>query len=261
MRIPTVSACFVGDKLFYRLVSRVLLTILLSLPVISVYSSIPADTIHHSPAHTLQLRSVIIPTGLLITGSALNFGNFRYQVRDKLAGKIRTSADDYLVFVPIAEIYAADILGGRPVHSAFDQTKYLAFSEIITVALVQSLKRITNVTRPDGTPHSFPSGHTTQAFMGATALYLEYKDTNMPLSYSGYVIGSVAGILRMTNNRHWISDVLAGAGIGMLVTRLVYYFEPLKNWQPFENRNHTLTIIPGASISGDEMMLTLHCRF
>ncbi len=261
MRMTAVSVYPVRHELFCSLIFRVLLTLLLSIYAITAYPSIPADTILHSTARTIQPRCFIIPAGLLITGSALNFGDFRYQVKDKLAGKIRTKADDYLVFVPIAEIYAADLLGGRPVHSAFDQTKYLAFSEIITVALVQGLKRITNVTRPDGTPHSFPSGHTTQAFMGATALYMEYRDTNVPLAYSGYVIGSAAGILRMTNNRHWISDVLAGAGIGMLVTRLVYYFEPLKNWQPFENKNHTLSITPGAGIFGDEMMLTLHCRF
>lgn len=250
-----------GCTICYRIFRRLFLLISLFLLVSTGVIAETADSIECSNGHTLKLSGFILPSGLVIAGSALNYGDFRYQVRDRLAGKIQTKIDNYLVYVPIAEMYAADIMGGKPCHTAFDQTKYLAFSEIITVALVQSLKRITNVTRPDGTPHSFPSGHTTQAFMGATALYLEYKDTNVPLAYSGYVIGSAAGILRMTNNRHWISDVLAGAGIGMLVTRLVYYFEPLKNWQPFENRKHTMTITPGASIYGDEMLFTLHCRF
>lgn len=250
-----------GNMICNRVFKQLWLLISLWLLTSASIAAETSDSCRCSSRHCLKLSGFILPSGLAIAGSALNYGDFRYQVRDRLAGKTHTKIDNYLVYVPIAEMYAGDIMGGKPCHTAFDQTKYLAFSEIITVAIVQSLKRITNVTRPDGTPHSFPSGHTTQAFMGATALYLEYKDSNVPLAYSGYVIGSAAGILRMTNNRHWISDVLAGAGIGMLVTRLVYYVEPLKNWQPFEKQNHKISIVPGASLYDGNMLLTLHCRF
>ena len=64
-------------------------------------------------------------------------------------------------------------------------------------------------------------------------MYHEYKDSNQFTAYSGYVFAAATGALRMMNNRHYISDVLAGAGIGILTVNLVYRFEPLKNWHPF----------------------------
>ena len=47
----------------------------------------------------------------------------------------------------------------------------------------------------------------------------------------------------MANNKHWFSDVLVGAGIGILVTELIYHFEPLKNWNPFIN-SENITLVP-----------------
>jgi len=57
----------------------------------------------------------------------------------------------------------------------------------------------------------------------------------MVFACSGYLFATSTGSLRVMNNRHWTSDVLAGAGIGILVANMVYYFEPLKNWNPFKN--------------------------
>lgn len=65
-------------------------------------------------------------------------------------------------------------------------------------------------------------------------LYQEFKHAQTYWAYSGYAFALTTGILRVTNYKHSISDVLAGAGLGMLVTNLVYYFEPLKNWNPFK---------------------------
>ena len=47
----------------------------------------------------------------------------------------------------------------------------------------------------------------------------------------------------MVNNRHWVSDVVAGAGIGFLVGNLIYHIEPLKNWNPFK-KSKNLTFTP-----------------
>jgi membrane-associated phospholipid phosphatase len=47
----------------------------------------------------------------------------------------------------------------------------------------------------------------------------------------------------MVNDKHWISDVLVGAGIGILATELVYYFEPLKNFNPFKNSKN-ISFVP-----------------
>lgn len=67
---------------------------------------------------------------------------------------------------------------------------------------------------------SFPSGHTTAAFAAATVFAMEYK--NHPfipiLSYSA---ATLIGLSRLTENRHWFTDILAGAALGYLSGRQV----------------------------------------
>jgi len=76
-------------------------------------------------------------------------------------------------------------------------------------------------------------------------MYHEYKDSNRLAAYSGYVFATATGALRMLNNRHYLSDVMTGAGIGILTTNLVYRFEPLKNWHPFGiGAEKDISIIP-----------------
>jgi membrane-associated phospholipid phosphatase len=70
------------------------------------------------------------------------------------------------------------------------------------------------------TNSSFPSGHTTVAFAAATVFAMEYK--NKPwipvLSYSA---ATLIGLSRITENKHWATDVLVGAGLGYVTGRLV----------------------------------------
>ena len=67
---------------------------------------------------------------------------------------------------------------------------------------------------------SFPSGHTTVAFAAATVFATEYK--NQPLiPILAYSAASLIGISRITENKHWATDVLVGAGLGYLSGRQV----------------------------------------
>jgi len=67
---------------------------------------------------------------------------------------------------------------------------------------------------------SFPSGHTTVAFAAATVFAMEYKDRPLVplLSYSA---ATLIGLSRITENKHWITDVFAGAVLGYFTGRLV----------------------------------------
>ncbi len=78
----------------------------------------------------------------------------------------------------------------------------------------------------------------------ATVLFHEFKNTKPVLAYSGFVFASATGVLRVLNNEHWTSDVIVGAGIGIVITDLVYRFEPLKNWNSFKNRKISTIISP-----------------
>ena len=68
---------------------------------------------------------------------------------------------------------------------------------------------------------SFPSGHTTVAFAAATVYALEYKDRLPWVPWLAYSAASVVGLSRITENKHWITDVVAGAGLGYLTGKLV----------------------------------------
>jgi membrane-associated phospholipid phosphatase len=75
---------------------------------------------------------------------------------------------------------------------------------------------------PNGksTNSSFPSGHTTVAFAAATVFAMEYK--NRPLiPIVAYSAATLIGLSRITENKHWATDVLCGAAIGYLTGRLV----------------------------------------
>ena len=97
-------------------------------------------------------------------------------------------------------------------------------SYAIMAAFVNSIKYTASEMRPDGsTRNSWPSGHTATAFAGATILHKEYGLTRSPwYSIAGYTVATATGVMRVLNNRHWISDVLSGAGIGILSTELAY---------------------------------------
>ena len=94
----------------------------------------------------------------------------------------------------------------------------------VMAAFVNGIKYTASEMRPDGsTRNSWPSGHTATAFVGATILHKEYGLTRSPwYSIAGYTVATATGVMRVLNNRHWISDVLSGAGIGILSTELAY---------------------------------------
>lgn len=197
------------------------------------------------------LKQSIIPLSLIGSGLIINYSNGAIGKENlqeeiiKAFPDVNTDLDDFLLFVPTLTMYTADLLKVESKNDAFTQTKILVISAIATNAITFGLKHITNETRPNGEDDlSFPSGHTSNAFMMATVLFHEFKETKPVLAYSGFVFASATGALRVLNNAHWVSDVLVGAGIGIIVTDLVYRFEPLKNWNPLKNDNITTFISP-----------------
>jgi len=189
----------------------------------------------------LTIKSQIIPLSLMAASGIIYATNIRNGIQDKLGNLTHTKIDDYIQYIPDVTVYFAHFLGCEHKNSLWNTTKYLAMSQILTAVFVQSVKRITNISRPYGGKYTFPSGHTSQAFVGATAQYHEFKDYDKIFAYCGYVFASAVGIMRVTNNNHWSTDVLFGAGLGMLITNLVYYFEPFKEWNPFKKKKFAIT--------------------
>ena len=193
------------------------------------------------------LKKSIMPLSLIGLGIIVNKSNFEKEfqidIRNKVGNSYANSIDDYLLAVPIVEMYAADIIGVKSKNHWFDQTKYMLISNVISSGITNRLKVLTKKIRPSGDENAFPSGHTTIAFTNAAVLFNEFKDSSLGLAYSGYAFATLTGGFRIANNKHWISDVLVGAGIGILVTHLVYHFEPLKRFNPFK-KNKEIVLAP-----------------
>lgn len=185
----------------------------------------------------------MITVGIIANNSQFE-KDLRYDIRAKVGNDFQFKIDDYFQYVPIVEMYLADALRIEVKNHWFDQTKYLLISNVISTAITQGLKRVTQKPRPDlSSNHSFPSGHTTFSFTNASVLMHEFRDSAPVLAYSGYFFSTTTAAFRMMNDRHWVSDVFVGAGIGILTTELVYYFEPLKNFNPFK-KNENINFVP-----------------
>jgi hypothetical protein len=209
------------------------------------------DSLRNIKTEKTFLKKTIVPrlligSSIIITGTALENG-IQNEVRHMVGNDFTTNIDDHLWKVPLVQMYSADLLGVESKNHWFDQSKNAFIAHTINKYATNAFKGWVGKTRPNGYNNvSFPSGHTSKAFTSATILYEEFKDTNPWLAYSGYVFASTTGFLRIANNAHYLSDVLAGAGLGILITKLVYHFDYLFDWNPFKNKesfkeNFTLT--------------------
>ncbi|MCB0401397.1 MAG: phosphatase PAP2 family protein [Flavobacteriales bacterium] len=237
----------------------ILIGLLLSAQFLSAQHDTSAVEVTRKPF----VVQAVVPATLLISGIVLNNSftekSIQKNVREKLGNDYHNGMDDYIQYVPYVEVFAGDLVGIQAKNHWFDQTKNMAITGVMTTLVIHSLKRGVGKLRPDNSSHhSFPSGHTATAFAGATILYNEYKDTSPLLAYNGFVFSSATGSLRIMNNRHWLSDVMAGAGIGMLVAHAVYYWQPLKNWNPFKDTKN-IGFMP--VYNGDELTMVATFRF
>ena len=207
------------------------------------------------PSHKKTfIKQSILPVSFIAAGILISHSRFEKSfqkgARNIVGNDFQTNVDDYTKYGAIAELYAADAFGVKAKNHWFDQTKNLAMSIIITDFITFQLKKTIHKTRPNGGAdrQSFPSGHTSFAFTNAAVLYEEYDDSSPILAYSGYVVAGTTGALRIANNAHWLGDVLAGAGIGILVTEVIYYFDPIIKWNPFK-KTRNVTLVP--ELDGD----------
>ena len=142
----------------------------------------------------------------------------------QLLTDFKTGIDDYTQYFGPAMVVGLK-LGGYEGRSDWPRLlSSAAMSYAIMAGLVNGIKYTAKEMRPDGSSaNSWPSGHTATAFVGASLLHKEYGLTRSPWwSVAGYGVATATGVMRVLNNRHWISDVMSGAGIGIMSTELGY---------------------------------------
>ena len=200
-------------------------------------------TLHIAPQKQgLSARSIVIPSAMIAYG-AFTFTNrdlkrLNLAVRGKLWEDRNNGngkpfhVDNFSLVAPAVAVYALNIAGVKGKNNLIDASLMYGMSHLIgQVLIVSNVKKLTNIMRPDSSNRlSFPSGHTAQAFISAEFLRREYKDVSPWIGVAGYAVAVGTGFLRMYNNKHWLNDVIAGAGVGILSTHISYWLYPkIKN--------------------------------
>lgn len=195
-------------------------------------------------------KMTFIGVPLIVGGLIVKRENDHFRdLRNSFAPGFHYSYDDYLQYTPLAFMLALKAAGVEGRSSWPRMLVSDAFSAALMAATVNLIKSTNNTLRPDGsTRNSFPSGHTATAFMAATMLHKEYGMTRSPwYSIAGYTVATATAIGRQLNNRHWLSDVMVGAGIGILSTELGYFLADLI----FKQKGIVRECIPYQNISKD----------
>jgi hypothetical protein len=190
---------------------------------------LPGDSIHQLnfryPDKKRGLKPWIAPTLLMSTGTALHFAtntknNAHEFMQENLAYHGRV--DDYLQYAPGVAVYALNAVGMKGKNNFGNSTAILVKSFLVNGLITDRLKYWINETRPNGEGRSFPSGHTSKAFMFAHFMHKEYVELSPWYSVGAYTAATTVAYMRVAKSAHWISDVLMGAGIGIFSTELVY---------------------------------------
>ncbi len=245
----------------------ILILILLSFPYRIIGQNDSIDSIKTNNNHEFKNSSLIIPTALIgygvigIESDGLKIWNA--EIKEELNENIdeKLTIDDFSQYAPALTVYSLDLLGIKGKHNFRDKTTIFATSYLIMSTVVTSLKLTTNIERPDGSSNnSFPSGHTATAFMGAEFLYQEYRDVSVWYGITGYLIATGTGFFRMYNDRHWLTDVAAGAGIGILSTKIAYWINPYITKKLYNNENKKTTSIFYPYYNGKQLGIGLALR-
>ncbi len=202
---------------------------------------------HNGKLHTLIIPVACITYGVIsLHSSGLKKldADTKYEIKEDHPG-YATKLDNYLQYTPALAVYGLNAAGIKGKNNLRDRTIIYGISTLLSSATVLSLKKITKVERPDGSgANSFPSGHTTTAFAAAEFLREEYKDQSPWYGIAGYGAAAATGILRLYNNRHWVSDVVAGAGFGVLSTKIAYWIYPALKRKLFKNKPMHAIVMP-----------------
>ena len=220
------------------------------------------DTLESSKVENLKFhyKQLIIPSALIAYGviglesDDLKLFNaiIKEEVNENIDQKI--TIDDFSQFAPAISVYALNFGGIKGKNNFKDRSIILGTSYLLMGSSVYALKNTTKVERPDKSAfNSFPSGHTANAFAGAEFLWQEYKNFSIWYGISGYLVATGTGLFRIYNDRHWFTDVVAGAGIGILSTKIAYWIFPYIDKHIFNSKKNVRSAMLSPFYNGNQM--------
>jgi hypothetical protein len=222
------------------------------------------DSLKNTKTENLKFKykQLIIPTVLMAYGiigiesDGLKFINsgIKEEVNENIDKKI--TLDDFSQYAPALSVYALNLGGIKGKNNLRDRSIILGTSYLLMGTSVYALKNITKIERPDHSGfNSFPSGHTATAFAGAEFLWQEYKDVSIWYGISGYLVATGTGIFRIYNDKHWLTDVAIGAGIGILSTKIAYWIFPYIDNHIFKSKKNINSAMVAPFYNGNQIGL------
>ena len=138
----------------------------------------------------------------------LIFLSFSFSIIDDPNDPIRSAGDVGQILIPVSALLLTYI------KDDYNGTLQLCKSSISTIICTHIFKLSIEKFRPDGTNNnSFPSGHTSAAFSGATFIHQRY---GFKMAFPAYAIASFVGYSRIYAKKHYLEDVIAGATLAAI---------------------------------------------
>ncbi|MBR1570654.1 MAG: phosphatase PAP2 family protein [Bacteroidales bacterium] len=176
----------------------------------------------------LVVPGALMGTGILATASPWYRSTVNIPVSEwaqRVSGGVERSFDNVLQYAPYGA-YALGALIGCGEHGMLEQVLSVGTSVVLTAIVSGTMKEVCGVLRPNGADRkSFPSGHTCTVFLGAELVRLEFGPW---WGLAAYSTAFVTAFMRVYNNWHWTSDLLAGAALGILGAHVGYWLLPLE---------------------------------
>lgn len=215
-----------------------------------------------------RTRQLIAPAALFGSGTLIHccaHESWDFDIRDwsqtLAGGSSPVCFEDWLQYVPVAIDLGLDFLGADAEHGFLDRLMAGALAYTSETAVVWSVKSMVKTLRPNGcNDHSFPSGHTAFVFTGAELVRLEY---GWGWGSGAYCMAAAVASMRVYHNWHWLSDILAGAGIGILSANIGYWLlEPTKSLFGIDSGSRVETaVLPTVDSVSGTLCTTLAIRF
>ena len=221
-------------------IREVLLSVLCSLLILapgvaSAQQKSSLDSTFLVKSSAFRATDLIAP-GVLI-GSGLSIHYFAHDTWDvsvhDWAQKLRgdnpeRKFDNYLQYLPLAMDLGMGLVGVDAKRGFVDRTIESSLAHLSLGVVSWTCKKAFHTLRPNEVDYrSFPSGHTDLVFLSAELVRMEYG-----WGWGGVAYASAATVafMRLYNNWHWFSDVVFGAGIGILTAHIgEWLLEPTKN--------------------------------
>lgn len=201
--------------------------------------------------YEFRAKRLILPAALITVG-AIGVKNdwvcdvklnVRSGLEDWLGSEREMRIDDQIQYLPAAAFIGLDYLGVKAKHPLRERIAVVVTSYAVMGTMVRGIKWVINEERPDSSKkNSFPSGHTATSFTGAELIRIEYGPA---AGGCAYALATGIAFMRLYNDRHWLNDVIGGAGFGILSARVGCWLLPVeRRLFKWDQSSATTTVVP-----------------